>query len=94
MSSWVDKYFIDHPKTVDETYLQHMVVALSFALRLFWAGFACLLHALVPGMCLKTGSSMIDELYGEMVENRNRTQGQIDVVSSVPSSVAGPETAQ
>lgn len=88
MSNWLDKYFIEHPKTVDESYLEHLVVALSFSCRLLAAGAACLVHALVPGLFVKTGSSMIDELYSEMVQNRHRNN-----TSTVTSEVA-QETAR
>ncbi len=76
MSNWIGKYFIDHPKTVDESYLEHFGVALSFSFRLMAAGLACLVHALVPGLCVKTGSNTITELHLEMVENRNRKSGE------------------
>lgn len=88
MSNWLDKYFIEHPKTVDESYLEHLFVALSFSWRLLAAGAACLVHALVPGLFVKTGSSMIDELYSEMVQSRHRNN-----ISKVTSEVA-QETAR
>jgi len=66
------KLFIDHPATVDETYGEHMGMAFSFGFRMVWAGLACLMHGLVPGLFVKTGSNMIRELHVEMVTNRNR----------------------
>ena len=64
--------FTDHPASVDETYLEHMGMAGSFGLRLFLASLACLLHALLPFLFVKTGSRMITGLHDEMVANRNR----------------------
>lgn len=63
-------YFTEHPASVDETYAEHMTVALSFSGRLFAAGAACLIHAFLPFLFLKTGSGIIDELHRRMVTQR------------------------
>ena len=44
----LQKLFLDHPRLVDETYLQHFAFALLFSIRLFGAAFAALVHALLP----------------------------------------------
>ncbi|MFT5924269.1 MAG: hypothetical protein ACI9LE_001268 [Paraglaciecola sp.] len=62
--------FIDHPKTVNETYIQHFFTAMSFSMKLFKAAIACFIHALVPGLCIKTGSKAITELHVKMVTFR------------------------
>ena len=72
MATWIHKYFTAHPETVDETYFEHLTVALSFAVRLLLAGLACFVHALVPGLFVKTGSNMIRQLHQEMVTHRHR----------------------
>ncbi len=64
--------FTRHPRTVDETYLEHMGVASSFGLRMIVAGCACMIHALLPFACVKTGSVAITELHERMVTKRNR----------------------
>lgn len=64
------KLFVDHPASVNETYFQHFGVAMGFATRLFVATCACLVHAFVPGMCVKTGSKIITGLHDKMVANR------------------------
>lgn len=65
-----DKLFLEHPRTVNETYLDHFKMALSFSLKLFLAATACLIHAIVPGVCVKTGSHLIQELHNDMVKFR------------------------
>lgn len=72
MSTW-NRLFTDHPESVDETYGQHFVHALGFGLRMIWGGLQCLVHAFVPGLCEKSGSTMICELHDRMVVNRRRT---------------------
>lgn len=58
--------FTHHPHDVNETYLQHMGHALSYAGRLGAAAFCALVHALLPFLFVKTASNMIREMYGEM----------------------------
>jgi hypothetical protein len=62
--------FVDHPKSVNETYIQHFCTAMSFSMKLFQAAIACFIHALVPGFCVKTGSKAITELHVKMVTFR------------------------
>ncbi|HEX9448227.1 MAG TPA: DUF6356 family protein [Dongiaceae bacterium] len=73
-----DKLFRDHPKSIDETYLQHMRVATGFGGRMLLASLACFIHALVPGLFVRTGSLAIAELHDRMVVNRRRQQGSIE----------------
>lgn len=68
----MNKLFLDHPRTVDETYGEHALVATSFGVRMVLAGLACLIHAVIPGLFVRTGSAMIARLHDEMVVNRNR----------------------
>ena len=62
--------FIDHPKSVNETYVHHFFTSMSFSMKLFKAATACFIHALVPGLCIKTGSKAITELHIKMVTFR------------------------
>jgi hypothetical protein len=62
-----NKLFRDHPASVQETYVQHFCHAMSFSIKLFKAAFACFVHAVVPGLCIKTGSRAITELHHSMV---------------------------
>jgi hypothetical protein len=62
-----NKLFRDHPASVKETYLQHFWHAMSFSMKLFKAAFACFVHGVVPGLCIKTGSRAITELHQSMV---------------------------
>ena len=64
--------FQQHPSDVGETYWEHFCHALGFALRLFVAASACLVHAILPFLFTSTGSTMINNLYSRMVQNRSR----------------------
>jgi hypothetical protein len=67
----IQRIFLAHPATVDETFLQHMAFALRFAFKLFVAAFAALVHAFIPCLFEKTASRMIAELYAR-THNRER----------------------
>ena len=66
------RLFTEHPASVDETYGEHMAVAGSFGVRMIVAGLACLVHALLPFLFVKTGSLAITELHERMVAKRRR----------------------
>lgn len=70
MQTLANRLFRDHPASVDESYLQHMGVASSFGWAMLKASGACFVHALVPGLCEKTGSTIIRRLHDRMVVNR------------------------
>ena len=62
--------FTAYPQSVGETYVQHAAMASGFGFRLLLAGMACLVHAVLPFLFVKTGSSMIADLYQRMVAHR------------------------
>jgi hypothetical protein len=64
--------FTDHPRSVGESYWEHMGVALSFAGRLMLAGLATLVHSLLPFLLVGTGSRLITQLHDSMVAHRRR----------------------
>ena len=65
----INKLFLDHPRSVDETFGQHFLVAFGFSLTLFMAAFAALIHAFIPAACEKTASTVIKKLYAR-IHNR------------------------
>lgn len=66
------RLFTEHPASVEETYVEHLGVATSFGLSMILAGLACLVHAVLPFLFVKTGSRVIEGLYGRMVTSRRR----------------------
>jgi len=64
--------FTRHPATVGETYPQHWASALSFARDLWLAAVVCTLHAFLPFLFEKTGSTLITRLHDRMVTHRDR----------------------
>jgi hypothetical protein len=68
----IDRLFIEHPRSVGRTYLQHLREALTFGILMVAAGAACVLHALVPALFPRTGSCAVSWLYERMVLSRSR----------------------
>jgi Family of unknown function (DUF6356) len=71
--------FLKHPRSVGETYLEHMGVSLSYGLPLIAAGLACMVHAIVPGFFERTGSRAIVNLHSRLIASRRRV-GDTDAV--------------
>lgn len=67
----IQRIFLDHPATVDETYGQHFLFALKFSGALFAAAGAALVHALIPCLFEKTASKTVARLYA-----RTHNRGQ------------------
>ncbi len=68
----IDRYFQAHPRSVGESYGEHMAVAGWFALKMAAGAGACLVHAVIPGLFTRTGSRIVGELHERMVLSRGR----------------------
>ena len=67
----IDRVFLDHPRSVDESYFEHAAFAGRFSLKLFGAAFAALIHALIPCAFERTASRTVADLYAR-TNNRGR----------------------
>lgn len=61
----IKRIFLDHPAKVDESFFEHMAFAGRFSGKLFAAGGAALIHAVIPCLFEKTASKIIAELYAK-----------------------------
>jgi hypothetical protein len=64
------RLFVDHPRAVNESYLEHMAASLGVASRLGSAALKCVVHAFVPGLCKTAGSDAILKLHAEVAPRR------------------------
>lgn len=64
------RWFLDRPRSVGESYFEHQRMAFGFSMALFAAAIACFIHGLVPGLFKRTASGMIAQLHGRMVTQR------------------------
>ncbi len=67
MFNWL---FLDHPRSVGESYFGHQRQAMAFGARMFAGAIACFLHGIVPAAFTQTGSRTVSTLYDRMVANR------------------------
>jgi len=76
----LSRLFTEHPAAIGESYLQHLRHACGFAALMLTGGGACLVHAIFPFLCQKTGSAAITRLHQRMVVNRTRPapEGSVD----------------
>lgn len=58
--------FTDHPASVGESYGQHLGFAMGVGGRMVLAGLACMLHGLLPFLCVRTGSRTILALHARV----------------------------
>lgn len=73
----VNRLFLDHPRSVGESYLEHQRHAFGFGMTLLGAALACLVHAVVPSLFVRTGSETVTRLHDRMVVHRTaRTSGR------------------
>jgi hypothetical protein len=68
----IEHYFTGHPRSVGESYGEHLRTAAWFGVTMLIAGLACLVHALIPGLFVRTGSAAIARLHDRMIVNRAR----------------------
>jgi len=59
-------FFTTHPKSVGETYFQHLRFALSTGLRLILMGFVAVIHGILPFTFQNYVSIRIKALYHEI----------------------------
>ena len=66
----INRIFLNHPKSVNESYIEHLRFAAGFSARLFAAGFCAFVHALIPCLFEKTASRMVSGLYAKTHNRR------------------------
>jgi hypothetical protein len=77
--------FTEHPASVGESYSQHCVCAAGFGARMMYGGFACLIHAALPFLFVRTASRTIAELNERMINQRPAASRPLSNTSQLPS---------
>ena len=62
----IQRLFLDHPASVDETYGEHARFAAGFAFWLFVAALAAAVHAVLPFAFERTASGIIRRLHARI----------------------------
>lgn len=84
----IHKAFTEHPRSVGETYLEHLGVAGRCGLSMMAAGFACLIHSLLPFVFQNTASDCLTRLHERMVAKRARLRQ----AAASPASLGAPSS--
>ena len=69
-----------HLSEAHESYVEHLAFAASVGLMLVSAGFACLIHAVLPGYCTRTASKTVGRLT-QLFVDRQALAGALDDTS-------------
>ncbi len=83
----LDKLFFEHPRDIGESYGEHAGHALDIGGRLLLAGFACLVHALVPGLLIRRASNTVDYINELMAQREARVPTQSTASAGVPATM-------
>ena len=83
------RLFVEHPESVGETYGEHMSVASWYGIRLLGAGLACIVHAVLPCLFVRTGSATIERLHGHMTGRLGPLGPSSETDRSTAAGVAG-----
>jgi hypothetical protein len=66
------KHPISHLEEAGESYGEHAGKAAGFGLRMIVGGFACLVHAVLPFLCERTGSDTVRRLNATLCKRADR----------------------
>ena len=69
----IRRIFLDHPRSVGESYGEHLQFAGGFGLTMLAGGAAALVHALVPSLFPTAGSAALARLNRKLDESRARS---------------------
>ncbi len=61
-----DRVFLRHPREVNESYGEHFTTAAAFGARMVVGGLACIVHAAIPVLFVRTASDTVKGLYARM----------------------------
>lgn len=77
----LDRWFLAHPRSVDESYLEHRRTAWRFSASLLKASAACFIHGLVPALFETTASRSVADLHERMARQRRGIRAETQMVS-------------
>jgi hypothetical protein len=66
------RLFLDHPASVGESYGQHFRVAAGFGWAMLVGAIGAFVHALVPALCQRTGSTTVKRLHERLTADPHR----------------------
>ena len=62
----IKKLFTEHPHSLGESYLEHLICAAGYGSRMIFAGFAAIIHSIFPFLFETTASDLAKEITGNV----------------------------
>jgi hypothetical protein len=69
--------FLAHPRSVNESYFEHMGVALRYSGTFAFCAFCAFVHAFFPFLFEKTASTIVKKMVANMDARMDAPQGQV-----------------
>lgn len=74
----IERIFLAHPRSVDESYGEHFSVAFGFGAQMVTGGLACIVHAFIPALFERTASKTVKSLlalwpHGNLADKKSRS---------------------
>lgn len=69
--------FVEHPRSLEQSYGEHLIGATGIGLSLLCAGYACLVHALLPFLFTNTASQAVLLMQHRLVVARRRSVDEV-----------------
>ncbi len=66
----IDRLFLKHPRSVGESYGEHLGVATRFGAAMISGGLKALVHGIFPSLFQTSGSETVIRLHATLVEKR------------------------
>ena len=74
MLQQLHRLFLEHPREIGESYGEHAGHALYIGLKMIGAGLACLVHALLPGLFVRTATTAVEDIQNLMIRRRDAAE--------------------
>lgn len=75
-SNALDSLLTRHPREIGESYTEHAGHAVYIGARMIAAGVACLVHALLPGLFIRTASRTVDDIQSLMAKRTDSKRSE------------------
>jgi Family of unknown function (DUF6356) len=79
----IRRIFLDHPRTVGESYWEHFRVATGFGGAMIVGGVKAVLHGFFPNVFQTAGSDTVRKLHAILVEKRTAKRDAITEMNTV-----------
>ncbi len=74
------KLFLAHPREIGESYGEHAGHALYIGLKMIGAGLACVIHAALPGLFVRTATATVEDIQDLMVRRTDAAEEQAHTI--------------